>query len=131
LDSESRRTLESTAALLVETVAYQKQMAHWLRRTRWITGWSTRSENSEPPNDGRPTSSSASGALDPLINGGKVWVPYGTAFDALVKEIAMYSSAARHDDHLDCLADIWQYGVNPLAKGEAETRIQPLHGRGV
>ena len=113
------------AALLVETVAYQKQMAHWLRKDAMDHGMVYPIRELGASERGRTNKFVRIRALDPLINGGKVWVPYGTAFDALVKEIAMYSSAARHDDHLDCLADIWQYGVNPLAKAKPKPASNP------
>ncbi len=100
-------------SLLVETVAYQRQLAHWIRKDAMSNGLVYPIREIGSAERGRTQKYTRIRALDPLINAGKLWVPYGSRFDDVVKQIALYSSAARHDDYVDTLADIWQYGTNP------------------
>lgn len=123
LINEIRRQVQAHKPMqvLVETVAYQRQLVHWMRRDAVENGVSFAIRELGMAERSSQSKFMRIRSLDPMVNGGKLYVPYGTSFDKLVREISMYSSAARHDDHLDCLADIWQYGNNP-PKAKVETR---------
>ena len=111
--------------LFIETVAYQKQLANWLRKDSIEHSIYYPIKEIGSSERGRTQKFTRIRALDPVINCGKLWVPHGSGFDEIVAEIAAYSSAAKHDDHLDCLADIGQYGVNPPSTVKAKPPSNP------
>lgn len=112
-------------ALLVETIAYQKQLSHWLRMDAQRHGlvYPIRELGSAERNKSHKYTRIR--ALDPLINMNKLWIPYGEKFEPIVTQIATYSSTAANDDYLDCLADAWQYGTNPSAPRAVKTPPNP------
>lgn len=60
-------------------------------------------------------------SLQGVVESGKVYVPRGERFDFLLSEIGEFApeSDSRHDDGLDCLADVHRLGKRPEPPSKA------------
>lgn len=102
----------------VETVAYQKTFMDDLAQRRNETG--DYIEIVPVPRGGVKTGASKNDrimSLQGVLEARKLWLPKGERFDFVIDEIKEFApeSDSRHDDGLDCLADIHRLGRKPDA----------------
>lgn len=97
--------------LLLETVTAAKQFVHWLLKDGIDSGvvYPLR-EVIRGPNEQKLIRIKA---LAPLVETKRLHIPMGAMFEPLMQEIRLYTSAAKRDDCLDALADIFSHGSNP------------------
>ena len=97
--------------LFLETVTAAKQFVHWLQKDALDSGvvYPLREVTRGPAEQKLIRIK----ALAPLVETKRLHVPMGKMFEPLMQEIRLYSSAAKKDDCLDALADIFAFGTNP------------------
>ena len=98
--------------LIIETIQFQKTIIHWLMQDTAENGTVYRVEAAK--HGGDKTKGGRILALQGPVESHKVHIPKGQRFNCIVTEAEVYvPNAAKHDDILDCLADVYTQGYSP------------------
>ena len=113
------------AELMLEVVQAQYMYLHWLAKDTLDTGvrYPTR-EIKRGPTERKYDRIIA---LSELIRSKHLFVPHGSRFEPILDEISAFSPKAKVDDCLDCLADIYAFGMSAPKKLTAEKTLEDTY----
>jgi predicted phage terminase large subunit-like protein len=116
--------------IIIETIQFQKTIKHWLMQDTAETGIIYRVEDAK--HGGDKTKGGRIIVLQGPVESHKVFIPKGSKYNAIIAEAEVYvPGAAKHDDILDCLADVYTQGYNPAAPRSEDSRPKPPTNIGI